>query len=177
MSNTLKLENEGNILTMTLPDGFSMGDAEREDNYLEFLCEGSASAKVCYWSRPFFVSPSNMQRIEEIFGKEPHKLSENEVMDLLPCMAPGRWAYNGNFTQLSFSTLKISGRGAMCAELKFNDQDKHSYVIFANPDSTRGYIDIIWFEAPSKIFTAQKQRVVDALQTIQWKEPEPAAFQ
>jgi hypothetical protein len=174
MTEQARLENEGNISSMSLPAGFAKGRVEREDNYVEFPSTSPAAAKLCYWSRPFFASPPDVARIREILSQAPHELSGDEVLDMIPCMAPGRWAYNGNFTQVSYRTEEIDGRRVLAAELKFNDQDKRSYVVFANPSFERGTIDVIWFEATTKAFDEHKKAAIGALQSIKWQAAEEA---
>lgn len=168
MSEIVKLENEGHIASMSLPAGFVAGEVDREDNYLEFTTGAVGGPRICYWNRPFFAAPSDLENIEKVLDKNPHELKEDEVLDMLPLMAPGRWAYNGNFNRISYRTEEIAGRKVLVGELKFNDQDKKSYVVFANPCAEHGAVEIIWFEAPSKAFDQYKQAAVDAIQSISW---------
>jgi hypothetical protein len=172
MSSEVKLENQGSIASMSLPNGFAKGKEEPDNGYFEFSDGGSAATKFCYWSREFFASPSDVQEIESVLCKAPHKLDQEEIMQMIPCMAPGRWAYNGNFEQVSFQTQDIGGKNVMVAELKFNDQDKRSLVVFANPDANKGTIEIIWFEAPNKAYDTHKNAVAECLQSIKWRGAE-----
>lgn len=174
MSSEVKLENQGSIASMSLPNGFAKGKEESDHGYLEFCESGSAGTKLCCWSREFFASPSDVQEIDAVLNKAPHKLDQEEIMQMIPCMAPGRWAYNGNFDQLSFRTQDIGGKNVMIAELKFNDQDRFSTVVFANPDANNGTIDIIWFEAPRKAYETHKNAVVECMQSIKWRSAEKA---
>ncbi len=184
----VKLEKEGTVESLKLPQGFTKGKVEKEDNYMEFPGKGK-DEKICYQRRgDYTANDDDAKKIAEVMNKPPHQLTEQETLDLLPCMNPGRWAGNGNFkmeklddkghTLLdgskkpipSLRTEDIGGKRVLVGELTFNDQDKKVAVIFASPDRDKHTIELLWHEGSAKDFEHNRKAVIDAFKQIKWND-------
>jgi hypothetical protein len=175
---SVKVEKEGGVEQLKLPKGFTKGAAEKEDNYMEFPSGANKDLKVCYWKRnDYAATDDDTKKINDIMKKPPHELKEQEILDLIPTMAPGRWAGNGNFKQLSLRTEDVGGKRVIVGDFKFNDQDKKVHVMIANPDKAKQQIELLWFEGPNKEFDAQKKALTDSFHQIKWTDvPSPPAM-
>ncbi len=170
----VKLEKEGGIEQLKLPKGFAKGATEKEENYMEFPSGANKDLKVCYWKRnDYAASDDDTKKINDIMKKPPHELKEQEILDMIPTMAPGRWAGNGNFKQLSLRTEDVGGKRVIVGEFKFNDQDKKVHVMIANPDKAKQQIELLWFEGPNKEFDANKKALTDSFNQIRWTDAPP----
>lgn len=183
---TVKLEKEGGVESLKLPKGFTKGNVEKENNYMEFPAGQNKDTKVCYWRRnDFNATDDDTKRANEIMNKGPvpRKLSEQETMDLIHMMAPGRWAGNGNFDikdpnrkdkNAAFRIEEVGGKRVLVGDLSFKDQDKQVHVMIANPNREKREIEILWLEGPKKDFEQNSKAVMDAFQHIKWADASPA---
>lgn len=163
------IEKEGNIDSLKLPGGFSKRHSDRNDNFLQFNSASDKNTRVNYWKRSdFHADEEDNERIDEVMKKAPHKLDEQETLDLLPLMKPGRPWGNGNYKDLSLSTQDIDGRRVLVADFKFEDQGKRVHLIIANPNDNNHQVDNIWLEGPIKDFDKTNQAVLDSFKSIKW---------
>ncbi len=165
------VENEGNIESLKLPGGFSKGHSDKKNNLVEFDSSSDKNTKVCYWKRSdFHADEEDSERIADVLKKPPHKLDEQETLDLLPLMKPGRPWGNGNYKDLSLSTDDIDGRRVLVANFKF-DQGKSVHLIIANPNNENHQVDNLWLEGPSKDFDKNNQPALEAIKQLKWAKP------
>ena len=165
------VENEGNIESLKLPGGFSKTHSDKKNNLVEFDSSSDKNTRVCYWKRSdFHADEEDSERIADVLKKPPHKLDEQETLDLLPLMKPGRPWGNGNYKDLSLSTEDIDGRRVLVAKFKF-DQGKSVHLIIANPNSAKHQVDNLWLESPSKDFEKNNQSALEAFKHLKWAKP------
>lgn len=169
--NAVKIEKVGNVESLKMPKGFTKGNVEKEDRYMEFPSAGNKDTKVCYWRPDVPLSDEGKKNINEIFKKGPHKLSEQEEFDIRDCMMPagGRVWENGNYGKPTLRTEDIGGKRVLVADFAFKDQDKVKHAIFA-PDVKNQSVEVIWFEGTKKEFDSHKKDVLDSINHIKWSD-------
>lgn len=164
-----KLEKEGNVESLKVPDGFSKAKGDKAQNFVQFRSDKDKSTSICYWRRSdFSADEEDSQRINDVLKKPPHVLSEDETLDLMPLMKPGRPWGNGNHKDLSLSTEDIDGRRVLVADFKFNDSDKRVHMIIANQDGDKHQVENIWVEGSASSFDKNNKAAIDALKQIKW---------
>lgn len=165
------LEKEGNVESLKLPNGFSKGSSDKSENFHQFNSGANKDTKVCYWKRQdFSADDEDTQLIDDVLKKPAHTLSEQETLDVMPMMAPGRPWGTGNYKDLALSTQDIDGRRVLVADFKMNDLDKRVHLIIANQDSGKHQIENIWVEGPSKDFDSNNKAVLDSFKQIKWSD-------
>ncbi|MBX9688462.1 MAG: hypothetical protein K2X27_17260 [Candidatus Obscuribacterales bacterium] len=165
------LEKEGNVESLKLPSGFSKASHDKRENFVQFNSDTNKDTKVCYQRRSdFSADDEDTQRINDVLKKAPHKLDEQETLDVMPMMMPGRPWGTGNYTDLSLRSADIDGRRVLVADFKFNDQDKRVHLIMANQESSKHQIENIWIEGPSKDFEKANKSALDSLEQIKWSK-------
>ncbi len=170
-NSSTNLENEGNVASLKLPGDYSRGNKEKTENFHQFNSGTNKDTKVCYWGRADFAADDeDSQRIKDVFKKAPHKLNEQETLDVMPMMMPGRPWGTGNYKDLELHTADIDGRRVLLADFKFEAQDKKVHLIMANQNPDKHQIENIWVEGPAKDFEENNKAVLAAFDQIKWKK-------
>jgi hypothetical protein len=165
------LDKLGNVESLKLPGGFAKGNEDKRQNFHSFNSTAQKDTKVSYWKRSdYHADEEDSQRIADVFKKPPHVLSEQETLDLMPMMMPGRPWGTGNYRDLSLRSDDIDGRRVLVCDFKMNDQDKQVRLIIANQDNSKHQIENIWLEGPVKDFDINNKGVIDAFQQIKWEK-------
>lgn len=166
---TVHLEKEGNVESLKLPGNFVSTSVNKKDHFFQFASSDMNQTRVCYWRRSdFSADHEDTESINQVMKQPPHTLDEQEILDVMPMLAPGRPWGNGDYKELSLRSEDIGGRRVLVANFTFPEKDKQIHLIIANPDNDTHHIENIWLEGTKKDFEKNNKSILDALHQIKW---------
>ena len=165
------IEKQGNVESLKLPADFSKGSSDKEANFIQFQSNAQKDTRVSYWRRgDFSADDEDSKLIDDVMKKAPHTLDEQETLDVMPLMAPGKPWGTGNYRDLTLRTTDIDGRRVLVADFKSNEQDKQVRLIIANQNKDSHEIENIWLEGPCKDFDKSNKATIDAIHQLKWTD-------
>jgi len=168
----MKLEEEGQIASIELPDGW-IEEAEEPSMFSggrhsrTFSSPNNSEVRFTFFYRGYPVSEADAEKFSEALGKPPHMVLSAEFHSLSEIL--GNLSDQDVFKPLISKTDVLNGKTVLVVEGEWLLADQYCQQIFINADGSGTVVQEIFFQAPKLEYARHMKMMKQIFSAINWK--------